>query len=79
MPHAASGGDVKAAFAAKAAAQKAFADAAGAGARGEAANKYALALLIGAKDIYSRAPTVPLDEALKPKIQEAVSALKAIG
>lgn len=73
-----SGGDVKAAFAAKAAAQKVFADTAGAGARGEAANKYALALLIGARDMYCRAPTVPLDEALKPKIAQAVGALKAI-
>ena len=73
-----SGGDVKAAFAAKAAAQKAFADAAGAGARGESANKYALALLIGAKDMYSRAPTLPLDEALKPKIAQAVNVLKSI-
>ena len=74
-----SGGDVKPAFAAKAAAQKAFSDAAGPGARGEAGNKYALALLIGAKDMYSRAPTVPLDEALKPKIAQAVSNLKSIG
>jgi 4-hydroxy-tetrahydrodipicolinate synthase len=71
-------GDVKAAFAAKAAAQKAFADAAGPAARGESANKYALALLIGAKDIYSRAPTLPLDEALKPKIAQAVNALKSL-
>jgi 4-hydroxy-tetrahydrodipicolinate synthase len=73
-----SGGDVKAAFAQKAAAQKAFNDAAGAGARGEAANKYAVALLIGAKDIYSRAPTVPLDETLKPKIAAAVAQLRSM-
>jgi 4-hydroxy-tetrahydrodipicolinate synthase len=71
-----SGGDVKAAFAAKAAAQKAYSDAAGAG--GEAANKYAVALLIGAKEIYARAPTVPLDEALKPKIAAAVAQLRSM-
>jgi 4-hydroxy-tetrahydrodipicolinate synthase len=71
------GGDWKAAVAASANAQKAFRATVGVG--GEEVNKYALSLLLGRPQMYSRAPTVPLDEALKPKIAQAVSQLKAMG
>ena len=71
------GGDTRAAIQHAAAAQKAFRDTVGAG--GEAVNKYAVSMLAGIHEVYSRAPTVPLDEALKPKIAAAVGQLKTLG
>jgi 4-hydroxy-tetrahydrodipicolinate synthase len=65
------GGDTRAAIQHAAAAQKAFRDTVGAG--GEAVNKYAVSLLAGMHEVYSRAPTLPLDEALKPRIAAAVA------
>jgi hypothetical protein len=49
------------------------------GVGGEAVNKYAVSLLAGIHEVYSRAPTVPLDAALKPKIAAAVGQLKTLG
>jgi len=70
-------GDWKGALARAGDAQKAFRATVGVG--GEEVNKYALSLLLNRPQIYSRAPTVQLDEALKPKIAQAVSQLKTLG
>ena len=70
-----SGGDVDAAFKKLSDASAAFRAASGGG--GEAANKYALAQLTGISAYYVRAPSVPLPEEQKAKIQAAVQQLKA--
>jgi 4-hydroxy-tetrahydrodipicolinate synthase len=70
------GKDYKAAQQRAADAQKAFRDTVGAS--GEAINKYALSLMVGTREVFVRAPSMPLDQALKPKIEQAVKQLKSL-
>jgi 4-hydroxy-tetrahydrodipicolinate synthase len=69
-------GDYRAAIQRAADAQKGFR--ATVGASGEAINKYALSLLVGTHEVYVRPPSMPLDEALKPQIAQAVAQLKSL-
>lgn len=71
------GEDIKPALARLAGVQSAYREAlGGAKANGEAASKYALCTYLGLDAMHVRPPAVPLDEALKPKVQAAVESIK---
>jgi hypothetical protein len=48
------------------------------GTTGEAVNRYAVSLLVGTQELRVRPPSMPLNEALKPRIAEAVKQLKSL-